>query len=71
MQPQERRDSESANSIMPEGVEQLSRFWQLDMPCESVRRFLVLKKVSRMTCWYLIASKDVGFALNSLFMVYH
>ena len=71
MQPQERRDSESANSIMPEGVEQLSRFWQFDMSCDSVRGFLVLEKVSRMTCWYLIASKDVGFALNSLFMVYH
>ncbi|MFT7472245.1 MAG: hypothetical protein ACI8XU_002142 [Kiritimatiellia bacterium] len=71
MGPQERSDSELANSIMPAGVEQLSRLRRLTCPCESELRFLVLEKVGRIARRYLIARKDVGFAFYSLFVVYH
>ena len=71
MGPEERSDSEFANTIMPAGVEQQRRFGRLTCPCEPDLEFLVLEKVGRIASRYLIARKDVGFAFYSLFVVYH
>ena len=43
--------------------------WAFDTAGESTQRFLVFEKVDRLARRYLVASKDVRFAFDSLLVI--